>query len=427
MLADVIITNARLNEKNELYLLFIKDGKFIDIQGLKQDKEEGFKNQNLESEVENSNATIIDAAGQLILPALIETHIHLDKACIFSRCQLKEGTLEEAITQTAKAKASFTYDDVYQRGKKVIEKAIKQGTSFMRTHVEIDPVIGLISFNAIKQLKIDYAWAMTIELCVFPQEGLHNNPGTYELLEQTLQQGADLLGGCPYTDSEPQRQIETLFKLASKYDVDLDFHLDFDLNPNNMSLPYIIDMTEKFNYQHRVTVGHVTKLSAIEPEKLHIIAEKMSSAGVQLTALPSTDLFLTGRDHQYNIPRGVAPLMPLAKAGVCCSISSNNIENPFTPYGDASQIRQANLYANVAQLATQSELSKCMHWISTDSARLMGLSNYGIEVGMDADVNFFNAQNESEVIATVLAPSMGLKRGKITFKRKEVELFFPSC
>nr|MBF0682161.1 amidohydrolase family protein [Pseudomonas sp.] len=102
---------------------------------------------------------VIDLAGRLVLPGLVETHIHLDKACILERCQLAEGTLAEAIAQTSRAKATFTEEDVYTRGAQVLEKAILQGTTYMRTHVEIDPQIGLTGFNAIQRLKQDYAWA----------------------------------------------------------------------------------------------------------------------------------------------------------------------------------------------------------------------------------------------------------------------------
>ncbi len=416
--ADTIIYNARLKDSDEQHMLLITGGKFTEIES---QNEVHLSTNNLPYEALH----YLDANGQLVLPGLVETHIHLDKACISSRCSLHKGTLEEAIQETTRAKQSFDYQDVYSRGKKVIEKAILQGTSYMRTHIEIDPNIGLIGFEAIKQLKQDFNWALDIELCVFPQEGLHNNPGTLELLEEALTSGADLLGGCPYTDSHPRQHIETLFQLASKYDVDLDFHLDFDLDPSSMSLPDIVAMTLQYHYQHRVTVGHVTKLSTLPKETLQQIAEDMAHAGVQLTSLPSTDLFLTGRESEYNIPRGVAPLHKISQFGVVCSISSNNIENPFTPFGDASQVRQANLFANIAQLGTPEDLSRCMSWVSDEAAKIMKLSNYGIRVGSDADINFYPAQSVKDVIATIVPPSLGMKRGKITFNRPSAQLITP--
>jgi len=237
----------------------------------------------------DSAPRVLDLAGRLVLPGLIETHIHLDKACILERCQLTEGTLAEAIVQTRIAKASFSEDDVYVRGAQVLEKAIIQGTTHMRTHVEIDPGIGLTGFRAIQRLKRDYAWAVTLEICVFPQEGMLNNPGTERLLCQALEEGAEVLGGCPYTDSDPGAQIRRLFELAVRYDRDLDFHLDFDLNPEGMTIGEVIRCTGLHGWGGRVAVGHVTKLSALPLAHLEEVARALAQAGVSVTALPSTD------------------------------------------------------------------------------------------------------------------------------------------
>ena len=144
-----------------------------------------------------------DAGGRLVTAGFVETHIHLDKSCILDRCHSENGTLQEAIAQVAAAKRAFSEEDVYERGRRTLEKAIVQGTTRMRTHVEVDPRIGLRSLAAIQRLKRDYAWAIDLEICVFPQEGLLNDPGTDELLIAACEGGADLIGGCPYTDSDP--------------------------------------------------------------------------------------------------------------------------------------------------------------------------------------------------------------------------------
>ena len=329
-------TNLRLPDTPDTITeLQVKDGRFVTA---------------LDNPAE---APVVDLKGHLVLPGLIETHIHLDKACIMDRCQLKDGTLEEAVSSTSAAKAGFTEEDVYNRGARLLEQAITQGTTYMRTHVELDPIIGLTGFRAIQRLQQDYAWALGLEICVFPQEGLLSNPGTEELLCEALENGATVLGGCPYMDSDPLGQIRRLFELAERYDCDLDMHLDFDLNPDGMTIPEVIRCTREAGWQNRVTIGHVTKLSALPPEVFEETARALADAGVQVTALPSTDLFLKGRDATHNVPRGVAPLPRLHACGVTCSLSTNNVGNPFTPFGDASLIRQANLLPTSATRARQ--------------------------------------------------------------------------
>lgn len=402
----LIINNARASLNGALKTLYVENGYFV-------------------TDIANkSSAETLDIKGKLLLPGLIETHIHLDKACILQRCQVVKGDLKEAIEQTSNAKSSFSQEDVYQRGKSVLRQAILNGTSYLRTHVEVDPEIGLTSFFAIKRLKQEFSHALDIQICVFPQEGLLNNPGTEALLCQALELGAEVLGGCPYTDSDPKGQIERLFKMAQQYDVDLDFHLDFDLNPDEMMLPFLIEQTHKNNWHNRVTAGHVTKLSAIPVEQLNKIAHQLAHAGISITSLPSTDLFLSGRDISHLQPRGVAPLKPLRSAGVCCSVSTNNIGNPFTPYGDASLIRQANLYANIAQLASIADLSACFDWISFDAANILGLKHYGTDVGCKADFIVIDAQSVDEIIAKIKQPELGYKSGVCTFKRPNPILLF---
>src|SRR5258708_18393186 len=176
-------------------------------------------------------AAEIDAGGKLVLPGFVDTHIHLDKACLLGRCGHDHGTVSEAIAAVAAMKREFTVDDIYARGARVIERAIVHGTTHMRTHVEIDPRIGLRGFETIKALKRDYAWAIDISICVFPQEGLTSDPGTEELLVEALGDGGNSIGGCPYMDTDPHAHIEKLFDLAQQFDVDVDLHLAFHLDP----------------------------------------------------------------------------------------------------------------------------------------------------------------------------------------------------
>lgn len=369
----------------------------------------------------------VDLNGALVLPGLIETHIHLDKACILERCTLSAGTLAEAIAETSVAKAGFTEADVYQRGAQVLDMAIAQGTMHMRTHVEIDPQIGLTGFKAVRRLQADYAWAVDLQICVFPQEGMLNNPGTEALLCEALAQGADVLGGCPYTDSDPHGQIRRLFELAVAHDCDLDFHLDFDLDPTGMTLPEVLRCTELHSWGGRVTVGHATKLSMLDNEALQAITAQLAKAGVQVTCLPSTDLYLGGRHCTHAKPRGVAPLERLQAGGVTCSLSTNNLGNPFTPFGDASLIRQANLYANIAQLGTDADLRSCLGWISTESARLLRLRNYGLTPGCRADFIVLDAPHPAAVIGQLSPPLMGFKNGRQTFVRERPRLLLPGA
>ncbi len=368
----------------------------------------------------------VPAAGRLLVPGLLETHIHLDKTCILDRCRTEEGTVAEAVRETSAAKRGFTVDDVIARGRQTIERCIGWGTMGMRTHVEVDPGIGMIGFEGVQALAQEYAWALDIELCVFPQEGLLNNPGTEALLVEGLRRGARVLGAVPYIDTDPRGQIDRVFALARDFDVDIDMHLDLADGTDGMQVEYVCRKTEEYGWGGRVAVGHMTQLSLVDRPRYLSIAAQLARAGVAVTVLPATDLYLMGRSHDHAVPRGVVPVEGLRAAGVCCSISTNNVLNPFTPYGDGSLIRMANLYANVCHVARPDALAACLAMITTDSARLMRKTGYGIAVGNMADLVLLDAAGPDDAVRTLAQPLWGMKAGRRTFTRPRVALHRPA-
>src|ERR1700731_2518716 len=205
----------------------------------------------------------IELGGRLVSSGFVETHIHLDKSGILDRCTSDRGDLEEAIGEVAKAKAAFTPDDVCKRASRTLEKAILQGTTHMRTHLEVDPVIGLRSLEGVLPLIKKYAWAIDLEVCVFPQEGLLKNPGTDELMLEALRRGCRVVGGAPYTDSNPPGQIDRVFEVAREFDIDIDMHLDFGPTADNMDLEHVCRRTDEHKYGGPVAIGHVTKATSL--------------------------------------------------------------------------------------------------------------------------------------------------------------------
>jgi cytosine/creatinine deaminase len=368
-----------------------------------------------------------DLRGRLVSPGFVETHIHLDKSCILDRVRSDKGDVAEAIAETAKAKASFTAKDVHARAVGTLEKSILQGTTHMRTHLEVDPGVGLRGLDGVMPLLKDYAWAIDLQICVFPQEGLTNNPGTEELIVEALERGCRAVGGVPYVDSDPRGQIDRIFELARDYDADIDFHLDLGPTADNMQIDYVCRRTEEFQYGGRVAVGHVTRAISLSPAAFDALAKRLAGAGVALTVLPATDLFLMGREHtqDYNITRGVVPAHRLLHHGVNCSLSTNNVLNPFTPYGDCSQIRMANLYANVCQVAKPADMRECFNMVTRRPAEMMRVSDYGLAVGKAADLVVLDCINPEMAVAEVSPVLYAFKHGRKTVSRQPATLHRP--
>ena len=366
----------------------------------------------------------IDLGGRYVIPPFCETHIHLDKSCILTRCKSEKGTLEEAIGEVAQQKKTFTPDDVYQRARRTLDKAISHGTMHMRTHVEVDPGIGLRGLEGVFQAIADSKWAIDAEVCVFPQEGLTNNPGTEELMVESMKMGARVVGAAPYTDTDPFGQVDRVFRIAREFDADIDMHLDFGKTADHLDIGYVCELTEKFGYGGRVAVGHVTKLTFLTPAQLAPIVQRLASAGVAVTVLPSTDLYLMGRDREQDHNRGVVRVHEMLREGVNCSLSTNNVLNPFTPFGDCSLIRMANIYANITHCGMR-DFADCLDMVTKRSARLLRRDDYGLAVGKPADLVVLDCTTPQEAVAELAVPLYGFRRGRMSFARTPVQIFRP--
>ncbi len=411
MAADLVVRNARLPESapdDPAVDIVVADGAIAAVgPGLAADGE------------------TVDAGGKLVSPPLIETHIHLDKSRILDRCAASPKGGTDHMLRVAAVKEGFTVEDVYARAAKTIEASLLHGASHMRTHVEVDPNGGLRGFDALLQLQKDYGWALDLELCVFAQEGLTNHPETDANLVEGLKRGATVIGGAPGYDPDHGGQIRRIFELAREFDVDVDIHLDTGQDIENLDIWLVCDLAEQYGWQGRTAIGHGAKYELLPPAKLKELAHRVAEAGVAVTVLPTTDLFVMGRDYDHAVPRGVADAHALTACGVNCTLSTNNVLNPFTPFGDCSLTRIACLYSNIAQRGALEEMSETFRMMTANAAKLMRRDDYGVAVGNPADFVLWDVASAADAVATVAHPLAAYKRGRRIFTRTPAVLHRP--
>ncbi|MGD9883719.1 MAG: amidohydrolase family protein [Reyranella sp.] len=368
----------------------------------------------------------MQVGGRLVSAGFVETHIHLDKSCILGRCEGETARFpHRAMERTSAVKHTFTVEDVIERASGTLEKCISHGCTRMRTHVEVDPKVGLRGLEGVRALIERYAWAIDLEICVMPQEGLTNNPGTDELMIAALRNGATVVGAAPNYDTDRPAQIRRVFEMAREFDVDIDMHLDSGASAEELDTLLVCELTEKYGWGGRVAIGHVSKLASMRQPDMDKVARRMSDAGVALTVLTATDLYLGGRHTDHNVPRNVVDANRLAELGVVCSIASNNILNPFTPFGDGQLLRQVNLQAIVTQRGSDDEVRAAWDMTTSAAARLMRLEDYGIAVGAPADLVVLDAPDPVTALRTVAPVLAAYKRGRRTVTREPARLHRP--
>lgn len=372
-----------------------------------------------------ANGAIVEVGNRLVAPGFIECHIHLDKSRIFDRARLITGKVPEAFKEVLRLKEDFTADDVRKRAIQTLERSILHGVTHMRTHLEVDPAVGLRGLDGVFPLIDEYRWAIDIEICVFPEEGMIDNPGVEEMLIESLKRGCRLIGAAPEADSNPRAQIDRIFEIARDFDVDIDMHLDFGESAEKMLIEYVCDKTEAFGYGGRVTAAHLTMLSTVPRTRFKEVCRRMARAGVAATVLPSTDLYLMGRTAECNVVRGVTPVHLMVKEGVTGSIATNNVLNPMTPFGDGSPTRIMNLYANICQIWRREEMADCFDLMTVQPARAMRIENYGIHIGAPADLVVLDAQDRAQAVMELARTTLAFKRGRLTLRRTEAALLRP--
>lgn len=300
----------------------------------------------------------------------------------------------------------------------MLDLAVAAGTTAMRTHVEVDPIVGLMGMEAMLALKGEYGPAIDLQLCAFAQEGILQAPGTEALLRRALQMGADLVGGCPYNDTEPLRHIEIVFRLAEAFGVDVDFHVDFFDEPDHLHVREIVAQTVRAGWQGRVAVGHLTELAALPPAQQDEIITDLATAGIGVICLPATDLYLMGRHDDTSPRRGLTPVRRLLAAGVPVALASNNIRNPFTTIGTADLAHMALIAAVAAHMGTPDDLRRLVDTITVHPARILRLPDYGLVADARADLVVWECDRIEDVVAAQPPRALVVKGGRVTIEHE---------
>ncbi|HZP39084.1 MAG TPA: amidohydrolase family protein [Methylomirabilota bacterium] len=363
-------------------------------------------------------ARTIACEGRAVTPGLVDAHIHLDKALLDDRAPSREGSLTEALRVTGEAKRGFTREDIASRARRVLDMAIRQGTTAMRSHVEIDPIVGLTGFEALAALRREYAPAIDLQLCAFAQEGILKAPGTDALLREALRAGADLVGGVPYVDPDPRRHVDIVFDLAAEFGVDVDFHADFFDEPQHLHARYIAEQTVRRGWQHRVALGHMSEMAALPPDEQDALARVLAEAGVAVIVLPATDLYLMGRKDVRSPRRGLAPIKRLLAAGVPVAAATNNVRNAFTPLGTAGLPLMGYLVAIAGHLGAEPELAQVLDMLTTHPARILRRAEPLLGPGAPADLVVWEGARGAEVISTLGPCRVVVKNARVTIEHR---------
>ena len=367
----------------------------------------------------------IDLKGRLLFPGFIDPHVHLDIALMnpWSQPGRQEefhllSDLNDAIELRRK---SFSQQDIEQRAGAALELASRHGITHLRAQCHLDTEIGLSHIKALQHVKEAYAGRVSVQIVAFPQQGFWRNPGTLDLYREAFRIGADVMGCASNLDYDEsgyvdfKKHIDTAFNLAMEIDVDLDIHADLGI-PRSITLEeleivHIARKTIETGYQGRVTAGHVCALDSALPEVAQQVIQLILEAGISVVSQP--DLYRLGREDTHNTRRGLTRVKELLTAGVNVTFASNNVRDALRPMGNLDPLEEALILSYGAHMDTIEEFNTLLKMCTYHGAKALGVQNYGLEPGCNADLVVLDACSPSAAIVGQVEKNYVFKAGQL--------------
>lgn len=320
---------------------------------------------------DSDDLELIDLEGRIVIKGFADAHLHLDKTLLNETRTNESGTLKEAMIISEELKNNFSKSNVKKRALKTINMCREHGTVTFRTNVDIDETVGLTSLDALLELKDELKDEIYMQIIAFPQEGIQNSNKNLFYIEEALKKGADIIGGIPAIEEDPKLHIKKIFELAVKYDVDIDMHIDETDDPKSLTIKDLAEMTIAEGYKGRVTAGHCCSLSSNNLDDIKETLELIKEAELNIISLPSTNLYLQGRDDVKNFRRGITRVKDLMKLDVPVIIASDNIRDPFNPFGNGNLMETALIAAHGCQMGGISDLNSIFQMVTETPLKLL--------------------------------------------------------
>jgi cytosine deaminase len=355
-----------------------------------------------------------DLDGGIVLPRLVDIHVHLDKGHIWPRRRNPDGSFMGALESVmADREANWSAKDVRARMEFGLRGAFAHGTAAMRTHIDsLGKQIG-ISWPVLAELRAEWAGRIALQATPLFSIQFALDAEHVKAVTAAVRAHGDGLFGCvSYMIPELDAALDIVFRNAIENGFDLDFHVDETNDPAARSLERIADAALRHRYPGKILCGHCCSLALQAPEDEARIIAKVKEAGIAVVSLPMCNMYLQDRAPPRTPRwRGVTALHELKAAGVPVMIASDNTRDPFYPYGDLDLIEVLREATRILQLDHSGP-----DWpnaMARTPAAIMGLAGAGVlSLGGPADLILTRARDWTEFFARPQAERSVLVNGK---------------
>lgn len=401
------IVNARLQGREGLYKLAIVGDRFADITA--------------QPEPVTANDHELDATGNLVSPAFVEPHIHLDAAMTAGEPRWNQsGTLFEGIECWAERKATLTHEDVINRATLTLKLFATHGIQYVRTHVDVtDP--NLTALKAMTEVREQVAGFVDLQIVAFPQEGIWSFKNGRELMEEAVRLGADVVGGIPhfeFTRDYGTESVRWLMELAHKNDRLVDVHCDEIDDPESRFLEVLAAEALRLDYGSRVAASHTCAMGSYNDAYCSRLFRLLKKSGLRFLSMPTESLHLQGRFDGYPKRRGITRVPELLDAGLKVAFGQDSIRDPWYPMGNGNLLRTLDAGLHACHMLGMNWIDRSLELITDNGAAALNLKEYGIAKGLPARCIVLQGQTPYEVLLGQRPVLASVRDGKVLVRRE---------
>ncbi|CCJ78027.1 cytosine deaminase [Cronobacter muytjensii] len=364
----------------------------------------------------------LDAQGGLVIPPLVEPHIHLDATLTAGEPEWNmSGTLFEGIERWGQRKATITHEDTKRRAHTTIGMLRDHGIQHVRTHVDVtDPT--LAALKAMLEVKEEARALIDLQIVAFPQEGIESFPQGRALMEQAVEMGADVIGGIPHFENTREQGVSSvkfLMDLAERTGCLVDVHCDETDDAQSRFLEVLAEETRVRGMGARVTASHTVAMGSYDNAYCSKLFRLLKRAGLSFVSCPTESIHLQGRFDTWPKRRGVTRVAELDRAGMNVCFGQDSIKDPWYPLGNGNILRVLDAGLHICHMMGYEDLQRSLDFVTDNSARALNLGdNYGIGEGRPANLVVLDAPDDYEVVRRQAKARYSVRHGEVILRRE---------
>jgi cytosine/creatinine deaminase len=358
----------------------------------------------------------IDARGRLLAPPFVDCHFHMDATLSLGQPRLNvSGTLLEGIALWGELKPELTHEAVAERALRYCDLAVSQGLLAVRSHVDVcdDRLLAVEALLDVKKRVKPY---LDLQLVAFPQDGYFRSPTAAKNLERALDLGVDVVGGIPHferTMADGAASVTALCELAARRDLRVDLHCDESDDPLSRHIETLACEAHRLGLGARAAGSHLTSMHSMDNYYVSKLLPLIAESGISAISNPLINLTLQGRHDTYPRRRGMTRIAEMRAHGIPVALGQDCVMDPWYSLGGADMLDVAHMAVHGAPMTSREAVRWTFDAVTEIPARILGLENYGLAVGANADMVLLQAADPIEAVRLRATRLVVIRRGKV--------------